>query len=154
MLALLAQEGSQQVPVFDQVVALPQWWALVLAGLSPALVSLASKYRGGDHTVHKVLAAIITVGLSVLAMLTDDVPNDTVSSILATIAQVGLTQFLGFIFIASPLKLNERLAPTKGIGADPPVGKVVVDTQVVSEAAPQAPVAVPKEQDGPPPGQH
>lgn len=150
---MLAQAG-EQVPVFDQVITLSPTWALVAAGLSPILVSALARYRGGDHTWHKVLAAVITVVLGVLAMLTDDVPNDNVSSILSTIVQLGATQLIGFLFIASPLKLNERLLPDKGIGAPLPPGPVVVETQVVSEAAPQAPAAPTKEEDGPPRGQH
>lgn len=141
MFALLAQTGDS-LPVFDQVITLPPTWALILAGLSPGLVSMLAKYRGDDHYWHKVLAAGLTILIGVIAMLTDDVPNDTVSSVISTIVQLGATQFIAFLFVFSPLKTNQKLLPDKGVG--PPAPTPTVDPAVVGT----------KENDGPPAGQH
>lgn len=138
MLAQLAQASDTTVPVFDQVVALPPTWALIAAGISPFLVSLLARYRGSDHFWHKIIAALSTVVIGVIAMLTDDVPNDTVSSVISTIVQLGATQFIAFLFVASPLKLNQRVLPDFGAGA--PAPPATVDPAKVNEA--------------PPPGEH
>lgn len=134
MLALLAQQVTETVPVLDEVIVLPPTWVLILAAVSPGIVSLAARYRGSDHTWHKVIAGVLVLVLAVVGMLTDDKPNDTLGSIIANLVTVAVTQFTFFQLVASPLKLNQKLLPDVGIGAPAPAA--TIDPAKVSEGPP------------------
>lgn len=107
----------------DQVLVLPSSWVMILAALSPALVSLLAKYQGDDTHTHEFLAALIAVALAVIGMLTDNIPNDTLASIISQVIAVGTTQLFAYKWVASKLSLNAKLMPNKGLSLSLPLGK-------------------------------
>ena len=100
----------------DDVVALPIGWANVVAAFIPLLVALGTKYRLSTSRPQAFMAIGLSSLVAVLQMLTDDVPNDTVQSVVAAFLSVFVTAVAAYVGVWKPVTdVNTRLAPNKGI---------------------------------------
>lgn len=100
----------------EQVLALPESWVMIVALLIPVGTAVLTKYKEGVTTTARIVSLVLTVGLAVIGMLTDDTPQHSVAAVIGTIVIVGVTQLLAYATVGQPLKVNQRLAP--GFGLD------------------------------------
>lgn len=102
---------------FGTPVVIPITWASLLGAFAvPILTALVVRYRAGDSKVSAAVALFLSAVLAVIAMLTDDIPNDTVLSIVSGFLGVIVPAVVAYISVAQPIfKINQKLAPTKGI---------------------------------------
>lgn len=100
----------------DNVVALPIGWASVVALFVPVLVSVVTKYRVSTRLPQALVAFVAAGALAVVQMLTDDIPNDTVQSMVAAFLAVFVPMVAAYLGFWQPVvATNERIAPDKGV---------------------------------------
>lgn len=102
---------------FGTPVVIPITWASLLGAFAvPVLTALAVRFRGDDSKIHALVALLLSAVLAVVAMLTDDIPNDTVLSIVSGFLGVIVPAVVAYISVAQPIfKINQKLAPNKGV---------------------------------------
>lgn len=100
----------------DDVVALPIGWASVVALFIPVLVAAATKYRISTRVPQAIMAIGLAGAVATLQALTDDVPNDTVQSLVAAFLGVFVPMVAAYLGFWQPVTdVNTKLAPDKGV---------------------------------------
>lgn len=98
------------------IVALPESWVVIVSLLIPVLTAIVSRYRGSTKVVQALVALVASGVLAAVGMLTDDVPNDTVGSIVTAFLVVFIPAVMSYLGFWKPVvDINQRMAPTKGI---------------------------------------
>lgn len=100
---------------FGSTVVIPFSWASFVALFIPVVTALVVRYRQSDKRVHIAVSLLLSAALAAWAALTDDVPDDTVLSVLSAFMGVIVPAVVSYLTAGKALHLNEKLAPTKGV---------------------------------------
>lgn len=100
---------------FGSTVVIPTTWASFVALFIPIVVAVVVRYRDSDKKVHVVVSLLLSGVLAAWTLLTDEVPNDTFLQVLAAFFGVIVPAVVSYLTVGKALKVNEKLAPTKGV---------------------------------------
>jgi TctA family transporter len=100
----------------DSTVAIPLGWASIVALFVPVLTAVVTRYRDSNRAPQAIIAFTASGVLAVVQMLLDDMPNDSLLSILSGFLAVFIPMLASYIGFWQPvLDVNRKVAPDKGI---------------------------------------
>jgi hypothetical protein len=100
---------------WGSTVVLPVSWQTILALFIPLVTALVVKFRGSDKKIHIAISLVLSSALAAWALLVDDVPNDTVLQIVSAFIAPIVVSLASYLTVGKAARVNERLAPNKGI---------------------------------------
>lgn len=97
-------------------VAIPIGWGSVVALLIPLLTAMVTRYRGDTRLPQAVIAFVAAGAVTVVQLLLDDIPGDTVQQLVAGFLGVFVPMVASYLGFWQPIvKVNERVLPNKGV---------------------------------------
>lgn len=101
--------------IAETAVAIPITWASVVGLFIPILTAVFIRYRASTKLPQALFAFGASAAVATLQMLLDDIPNDTVASLLAGFLGVFIPAVASYLGLWQQLKVNEKIAPNTGL---------------------------------------